>query len=200
MRRAVFKRRWFWIVVVILFVIASVIWVGVHALQAKAELETSQSLVSKLKSQVGAQDFAGVRDTMSALAKHAAAAQDLTSDFVWRAGELVPVLGKNLSVVRELAAVTNGIVTDVVSSVAKVVSTLDPKSFAPVDGAINIEPLTKAIPAVNEADAAIAGAQNLTFDVVPVKADKRTLEAQITPMVHPTAVTQGPLDCSTVTA
>ena len=86
-------------------------WVGTRGLAAKAELEAAQAQVSQLKADAAAQKFS----SLGKIEAHAAKARDLTSDPIWRAAEAIPVAGKNLTAVRELAAVTDEIVTGTVA-------------------------------------------------------------------------------------
>jgi hypothetical protein len=155
-RRPLWRKWWFWVIIVlVLIVVAAAAWIGLRALAAKSELEAAQAGVSKLKAEATAQNFSQLAKTFDGIKQHAAEAEQLTSDPIWRAGELVPGLGKNLRVVRELAAVTNDVVRNTVSPLVNVASGLSPASFAPVNGALNLAPLIEAIPAVAQADASI---------------------------------------------
>lgn len=147
------RRWWFWAILFLILVLLSAIaWIGLRALSAKTELEAAQAQVGKLKSQATAQEFAKMAATLGKLQKHSKAAEQLTSDPVWRFAEGVPSVGKNLTVVRELAAATNDVVNGTISPLVSVASGLTPKSFAPVNGALNLDPLTKAVPALAKAN------------------------------------------------
>ncbi|TXN28814.1 DUF4012 domain-containing protein [Lacisediminihabitans profunda] len=162
--RNLLKRWWFWLIIaVVLLLIGTTAWIGTRALAAKSELEAAQTQVGQLKADLAAQKFSGLRKTMAKIEVHAAKARDLTSDPVWQAAESIPVAGKNLTVVRQLAAATDTVVVDAVAPLVKVASTLSLKSFAPVDGAINLAPLTAAVPAVAQAKAGIHAA-TVTLD------------------------------------
>ena len=154
--RNLFTRWWFWLIVaVVLVLVGSAAWIGTRALAAKAELEAAQAQVGQLKADAVAQKFSSLGKIVAKIEAHAANARDLTSDPVWRAAEAIPVAGKNLTVVRELAAVTDEIVTGTVAPLAKIASGLTPASFAPVNGAINLDPLTKAVPLLAKASVAV---------------------------------------------
>jgi hypothetical protein len=145
-------RWWFWVVIaVVIVLLGSVAWVGALGLQAKSQLEAAQTQVAQLKSQVAAQKFSGLKATLTKIQAHSTAAMDLTNEPIWRMAESVPMLGKNLTAVRELAGVTDQVVQKAITPLVSVAATLDPSSFAPVDGAINLKPLTAAIPAVAQA-------------------------------------------------
>ena len=144
--RHLVTRWWFWAVIgVAVIVVAGGPWVGVHGLQAKAELESAQTLMTQLKAQALDQDIAGATTTYETLRAHSAKAQELTNDQIWRAAEVVPVLGRNLTAVRELAAVTNTVVTDAIDLLLQVASMITPASLAPKVGAIDLAPFRQAV-------------------------------------------------------
>ena len=154
-----FRRWWFWLIIAVVFVLlGATVWVGLRGLQAKSELTSAQTLVSQLKALALKQDVAGAAKTLKTLQAHSAKAQELTSDPIWRAAEVVPVIGRNLTAVRELAAVTNTVVADAISPLLKVATMITPASLAPKGGAINLEPFTRAVAPVNAANKAIHSA------------------------------------------
>ncbi|WP_308467509.1 DUF4012 domain-containing protein [Rathayibacter soli] len=155
-RKRLIARWWFWaIIVVVLVVVAVGAWVGVRGLQAKKDLEAAIPLASTVKSQLLAKNVAGAQRTLESLRPKVADAKRLTGDFVWRAAELVPVVGSNLTAMRKLADATDLVVNGAVQPLLTVGDLLDPATFKPVNGAINIAPLSKAVPAFKQADAAL---------------------------------------------
>jgi hypothetical protein len=87
-----------------------------------------------------------------------AQAKSLTGDFVWRSAEIVPVIGSNLSAVRKLADATDLVVHSAVQPLLKYGDVLDPASFKPVNGAIDVSKLSQAAPALRRADSALQSA------------------------------------------
>lgn len=79
----------------------------------------------------------GATRTRGEIQEHTSKLGGLTSDPIWRVAEFVPKLGVNLSVVRELAAVTDDVMVEVVVPPVTVAGSVDPASFAPQDGAID---------------------------------------------------------------
>jgi hypothetical protein len=158
-RKSVAKRSWFWLIVVlVLVIIAAGVWIGVRGLQAKKDLDAAMPLAKTAKAQLLAQDVSGATATIDQLTPKVEDAKRLTSDPVWRIAELVPVLGGNLSAVRKIADATDGVINGAVKPLVGVASTLDPKSFKPVNGAINTAPLVAAAPVVKKADASVQAA------------------------------------------
>jgi hypothetical protein len=143
---------------VVLIVIAGGAWVGVHAFQAKGELEEAQGLIGTLKDQATALDTAGATATYAEVSEHTAAARSLTDDLVWRTAEFVPFAGANLRAFREIAAVTDSVIVDVADPLVTVMGTIDPATLAPQNGAINPQLFIDATPAVAQANVGIKSA------------------------------------------
>jgi len=170
MRRKTIRRRWALGVGggLLLVLLATGGWIGIHALQAKAELESAQALVGTLQSQALEFDIDSATATFAEVSEHTSSARALTDDFIWRTGELIPYAGGNLRAVRELAAATDDIIVDVVGPLIGVASTLDPDALAPKDGAINLQPVMDAMPAISSANTA---AQRASADVGAIEVD-----------------------------
>ena len=155
--------RWVvWSLVGILVVVLALgAWIGFRAFQAKAELEAAQGLIGELKTQALAFDIDGASATLKKISTRTDNAIELTTDPIWMAGEVVPFAGPNLTGFRELAAVTGDVIDDVVTPLIGVAKGIDPASLAPKDGAIDLEPLIAAVPAIATAnDGAIAALKN----------------------------------------
>ncbi|WP_411701471.1 DUF4012 domain-containing protein [Conyzicola sp.] len=156
-RKRLVRRWWFWLVVVVILVLVAgglFAWqLASRVFAAQDELVSAQALASDLKTQAAALDMDGAVATLDKVKKHTAAAAAITEEPIWSFGEGIPTLGKNLTVVRELAGVTNDLMTDVASPLVEAVSAVDPAALAPKDGAIDLEPLKGAAGAVAEADA-----------------------------------------------
>lgn len=158
-RKRAVARWWFWVIIaVVLVIIAAGAWVGLRGLQAKKDLEAAIPLASTAKTQLLAKDVAGAQRTMQELTPKVSDAKRLTSDFVWRGAEIVPVIGSNLSAVRKLADATDLVVHSAVQPLLKYGDVLDPASFRPVNGAIDVSKLTQAGPALQQADSALQSA------------------------------------------
>jgi hypothetical protein len=163
-----------WIVAAIAFVLLLVAaWVGTRAILAKDELERAVPLANRIQDQVVDGDSLGAATTAEELQRRARNAADLTSDPIWRAVEVVPFLGGNLTAVRQLAAVVDDISQRAVTPLTEVAGTVDLNSFKPVDGVINVLPLIQIQPQIAAASAALNAAEQ---DVRAINTD-RTIEA-----------------------
>lgn len=130
-------------------------WLGSRVLNAKASLESAQALVGTVKDQATSMDFAGIGESSIELSQYTADAVAQTEDPVWRAAELIPFAGKNLSVVRKLAVAVDSVAQDTVAPLASVASTLSIESLKPVDGRLNIEPIKQLAAAMGPAATAL---------------------------------------------
>lgn len=149
----------------LIILLGATAWVGLRGLQAKSDLETAQGLIGKLKAQTLAFDVGGANATLETISAHTRSARDLTDDFVWRTGELVPLAGPNLRAFRQLASVTDSVIVDVATPLIRVVSTIDPAALAPKDGAIDVQPLVDAVPAVKKANAGMKSAVSASDEI-----------------------------------
>ncbi len=149
---------------VVLLLLAAVAWIGVRALLAKEALERAQALVGQLQAQAVA-DPAGALQLVGDIRRETGEAKSLTSDPVWVAAEITPVLGTNLTAVRELAAAVDLVSVEALDPLARVASTLDVSSLKPVDGRIDLQPLLAATDSVASADTAVRAAESRVADI-----------------------------------
>jgi hypothetical protein len=166
-------------VVVIAVPLATATWIGVRAFEAKSHLEAAQGEIGQLKKQALSLDIVSATATLESIKGHTGNAIKLTDDPIWRTGELLPAIGANLTAVRELASATDDIVLDVATPLIEVAGNVDPASLAPKDGAINIQPLIDAIPAVHHAN---GGLKRAIVAVDQIDTDKTI--AQISAAKH----------------
>lgn len=136
---------------VLVLALAATGWVGYRALTAKASLEAAQDLVGTVKDQAGAMDFAGIGQSSALLVEHTGTALEQTQDPLWQAGESIPVLGRNLTAVREMAEVVDSIANETVAPIAAIAGELSPESLKPIDGRINVEPIVELSAALGPA-------------------------------------------------
>lgn len=150
------RQRRAWILSILaVTVLGTMAWIGVRGLIAKSDLDSARALISQLKTDIVDQDMVAARATFDEIANRTTEARNLTSDPVWRAGELVPWLGRNLTVVREVAALTDTVVTDVARPLVDVAEEVGPSSIAPKDGAIDIHSFEAAGPVLVRANASV---------------------------------------------
>lgn len=142
-------------------------WLGYRVLAAKNSLEAAQGLVSTVKDQASTMDFVGIARSAAELSEHTGTAIEQTQDPLWRSAEHIPLIGRNLIAVREMAEVVDSIANDTVTPLAAVAGGLSPESLKPVDGRINIEPIVQLSDAMGPAASAFheATAKGIAIDV-----------------------------------
>lgn len=145
-----------WVVLaLVLLLLACIAWVAIRALMAKSDLESSVGLASTIQKQIGDGDAKGATATSDALAKRVHSARDLTSDPIWRAAEIVPLAGPNLTAVRQVSSVLSDVTDRAIGPLAQLAGTIRVSDFKPVDGAVDVRPLVRAQPVVATAAAAL---------------------------------------------
>ncbi|TFC24400.1 DUF4012 domain-containing protein [Cryobacterium sp. TMT1-3] len=152
----------------LVMVVAATAWVGIRGLQAKDALEAAVPLAENIKDQITAGDGAAAAVTAAELADFAATAQERTSDPIWNTYELLPFLGPNLVAVSQLAAVVDDVAQKAVTPLAALAGNLNLADFKPVDGAIALQPLLDAQPAVTAANTAL---ERAATDVSAIETD-----------------------------
>ncbi|MET3511154.1 DUF4012 domain-containing protein [Plantibacter flavus] len=175
----------------VLVVVAAVAWIGVRAFLAKGELEAAVPLAQTVREQVVADDPAAAGKTARELAAHARSAAGLTSDPIWRAAEVIPWVGPNLSAVRELAGATEDVAVGAITPLVNLAGSLRPELFKPVDGAVPLQPIVDAQEDVRKADDALEGAAKRvrTIDEGPLISQVRGAVDQLRPVLTETADT-----------
>jgi len=143
------------IVAVMVVLLACVAWVAIRALTAKADLQTSVSLISTIKTQIGNGNVKGAQATTRQLVSKVHSARDLTSGPLFRAAEVLPLAGGNFVAFREAAATVSTVTDTSIVPLASVADTFNLASFKPVNGAVQLAPLEKVAPTVSRANTAM---------------------------------------------
>lgn len=131
------------VLAVLAVVLFAVTWVAARAWYAKAELQQAQTLVSSLKAELVAGKYSGTAVAYDEIRQHTAKARDLTTDPLWAIAEHVPFVGRNFYVTHELTVDIDDAMR-LAQPVMDFASQLNPKSLAPKDGAIPLQPFVTA--------------------------------------------------------
>ncbi|WP_251445705.1 DUF4012 domain-containing protein [Microbacterium sp. USTB-Y] len=122
------RRIWPWIVggvfavIIVLAVGGGIIGKHVYdqALSARGQLEAAMTGVQQVQKAVLAGDLDTAAKSARTVSEHTTAAVAATKGWQWGFAESLPVVGSNLSAVRTVAEVTDGLATDVVTPAASV--------------------------------------------------------------------------------
>lgn len=151
-RRRSRKRAILWAITgVVAFLVLIAAWVGVRAYLAKENLEAALPVAVKLKEAAKDGNKAAITRYSSELHRNVTSARDLTGDPIWRASEIIPFIGPNLTAVREVSAAVSELSTNAIGPMINLVSTVDFEDFKPSGGSIDLKPLIAAQPSVAQA-------------------------------------------------
>jgi hypothetical protein len=155
-RKRLIRRWWFWaIIVVFVLLVAGALYawqLSTRVFEVKNELESAQGLATDLKTQAAALDLEAAQGTLDEVSEHTNRAVEISQEPIWSFSEGIPVLGKNLVVVRQLAGVTDDLMGDVAAPLIDAVKNVDPASLAITNGAIDVAPFIGAVDAIAIAD------------------------------------------------
>ncbi|MTD12737.1 DUF4012 domain-containing protein [Nakamurella sp. YIM 132087] len=136
-------------------------WVAWRSYQAYSHLQAAADKVSEIRSQVrdlDNLDAEQLRTSVAQLQQDSADAVSATSDPVYRLATVLPWLGTNLDAVSEIAHTVDDLATGTAPGLVDVAGTLDPATFAPKDGAVDLGPLVQAAPTLQAADDSVRSA------------------------------------------
>lgn len=143
------------ITAIVLVIFLAIVWIGVRGLIARDQLLGAVPLARNLSEAAVSGDVSTVTADVAELQKRSSAAASLTSDPVWRAAELVPFLGSNLTAFRQAAYTIDGVSRDVLPPLSQLASTFSIDSFTPRDGVFNLKTFADAAPTLARARAAL---------------------------------------------
>ncbi|MCP9001233.1 DUF4012 domain-containing protein [Pseudarthrobacter sp. RMG13] len=123
-------------------------WIAFRANQVNAELNAATALIADFKSDIASKDTAAAAATIDRISSHTARARDAVEDPLWKLASVVPILGPNLSAVREVAVAADEVASGTAMPIAKIVSSLDWENLSPAGGSIDISPLSRSAPAI----------------------------------------------------
>lgn len=147
------------VLAVVAILVAVGVWILVRGWLAREALLEAEPLLRELADTVAeAPDPESIDADLARIAELTARAAALTSDPVWRAGEILPVVGADLAAVRHTAAAADLVVREALPPLRDLAGRLDDGSLAPVDGHLDLAALAEAQPAVAAADAGFAAA------------------------------------------
>ncbi|MEZ0446832.1 DUF4012 domain-containing protein [Cellulomonas sp. ICMP 17802] len=141
--------------IVVVVVIGAGIWLATDAMRAKDALQAARADVRDLQAQVTAGDEAAADRTLVQLQAHAATAKSSTTGPVWTAASSLPWAGDNVSAVRTIARTVDDLAQHALPSLMEATTLVDPTALAPVDGRVDLAPLTQAAPQIVAADASV---------------------------------------------
>ncbi len=149
-------------------VLAGILWVGFRSYQAYWHLRNAASAMSALQDEVRditKSDPAATAQTVDQLQAETSSARSAVDDPLYRAATVIPFVGPNLAAIREVTLTVDSLSTDVMPSLVDIAQTLQPAELAPKDGSIDLQPLQRISPLLQNADAAVNQAREQTASI-----------------------------------
>ncbi len=141
-----------WVIAaVVVVLLAWVSWVTVRALLARDQLLSAVPIVQSIEKNAASGHLETVAADLRTVRRHADAAASLTSDPLWRAAEVVPWAGPNLTAFRQAAAVVDSMSHNALPPLVDLASTIKVDDFRPTDGTIDLAPIEHAAPKLETA-------------------------------------------------
>ena len=155
------RRRWIgWTVGILLsLLIIAIGWVTVRGIGAVNDLQQVAKGATQLKGAIASGDIDGAKPIAARIARHSAAAHDLTSDPVWQAFGVVPWLGPNFRAVGEIAEIADDVSSEALTPLLDVASDFDPATLGFSGGAIDLAPFAAIAEPLDTADTALSDAE-----------------------------------------
>ena len=133
-----------WVVIGIASLLVVVLgYVGVRGLIVMNELTAAKAMLSQVTEEAKSFDLKALGASTNTLAGHAERAAAAANDPVWKAFELVPLLGPNLNAARLVSDALDSLVSEVVQPAITTVGEIDPSKRNP-EGGFDLSPLSEA--------------------------------------------------------
>lgn len=145
---------------VVVLAAAAAGWMGWRGLQAREELTAAERQVALVQDQLTDGAAAAATDTLTQLQARTTRARELTSDPLWAVAAVLPLIGDDVTAVREVTAVVDDVAQAALPPLVDAAAALDPQALRPVDGAIDLEPLRAAAPRIELAHGTMTRARD----------------------------------------
>lgn len=160
-----------------LVVVGAAVWLVADALRARDELVAARADLATLQSQVRDGDDAGARATIAALQARTRAADRATHGPVWAVAARLPAVGDDVDALRTVASTVDGVARRALPSLLDASRLLDAHELAPVDGRVDLAPLTRAAPGILGADQSMQAAVRQLASIDTAHLDGRVADA-----------------------
>ncbi len=153
-------KRWVLIGVGVVLLVAVVwaTWLAVRGLMARDALQSAASQIRTVQNDASLSSLDALGGVIEDVSVRSREAAGLTSDPLWRAAEIFPIVGPNLSAFRETAAAIDDIVGKALPPLVQVANSITPESLTLRGGGLPVEELRQAQPSIAEASEIVATA------------------------------------------
>lgn len=127
-----------------------------HAYGARADLTRANDHAKDLKSALTDGDTARAEDALRDLRTETDSARRHTDGPIWSAAAHLPLVGANFGAIATVADVLDVVADEAAPPIIALGSSLDPQTFAPSGGRVNLAELKRIAPAVTKASSVFA--------------------------------------------
>lgn len=143
------------VLVIAAIVAIGAVLLGLRASTIRTELEAAAELIPQLKQEISSSDPESATATVSELRTHTSAAKAAAEDPLWTLSSELPVVGKNLSAVAEVARSADDVARLGLAPLVGVYESLNWDALLPNGSGTNLEPLEAAAPSINSSAYAV---------------------------------------------
>ena len=172
------------------------VWIGVRGSMARTELLAAVPIASTIEKAAIAGHASGTSADVKLLQQKSATAMALTSDPVWRAAEVIPGVGPNLSAVRQSAALVHEVAVSGIPPLITLATKINVHQLVPQNGRIDLTLFDKAAPSLATARSALDQAKThaSAIDAGATIAPVRSAVTKLIGLVDKTASTVDGID------
>ncbi|MGR0159139.1 DUF4012 domain-containing protein [Paenarthrobacter nitroguajacolicus] len=135
--------------------LGAAVWVTSKATTVRSELQAASDLLPALKSQLAANEAGEAARTVETLVQHTGSAREATSDPVWKAAAMLPLVGPNLEAASVVATSADDVARLGAVPMVKAFQSLNWEALTPSSAGVDLRPVQAAAPSVNAAAHAV---------------------------------------------
>lgn len=182
---------------ILLIAVLGAAWIGVRGVLAYNALSKAQNAATAVRDTLT--DPAAAAASIESISQQTSEARALTSDPIWRAAEVLPWLGPQLSAVSTVAASIDDVASTALTPLAEVASTFSIDALRPQNGAIDLSSFVSirdaAATSAGGIDRAAASVDSL--DRAALLAPLREAVTQVSDLLNETRTATGALSRAT---
>lgn len=147
------------VLIALAVLVVAACWLAYRGLQASESLLSAKAVFTDLQAQLDEGRTDQIEARLPQAQEDLANARSATSDPVWRAAEVIPGLGPNLTAVRVVSASLDDVTRDALPAVVRLNEVLAAPDVRAADGRVDLAPFVAAGPEVIAAAASAHAAQ-----------------------------------------
>jgi len=168
---------------ILLLAIFAAAWIGIRGFLAYQHLTNARDAAGDAASALA--DPATASDLINDVSADTAAARDLTSDIIWKAGERLPWVGPQLAAVATIASALDDVASQSLAPLASTAASFSLDSIRPQNGAIDLTVFSELQGAASEGASGLGAAASVIdgIDTTPLVAPLRDAVGEVSTLV-----------------